>query len=130
MSPSAFSDRLIPAMLCLRPLEPRAARALWKGIQLLSYAFAHCLSDLRADAEPLVRAHGEIEEKSLVVASLWDVIAILCERLDRIPDRNRPHYSPTARFRILRIKRSAEPLRRRNRQALPHLHRNRRALAE
>ena len=105
MSPSAFSDRLIPALLHLRPLEPRAARALWKGIQLLSLAFAQRLSDLRADEEPLVKARGEIEEKSLIVALLWDVIAILCERLDRIPDRNRPHYSPTARFRILRIKR-------------------------
>jgi hypothetical protein len=104
MSASAFSDRLIPAVLRLGHIEPRAARALWKGIQLLSFAFAHCLSDLRADDEPLVKAHGEIQEKSFIEALLWDVVAILCERLDRIPDRQRPHYSPKARIRILRIR--------------------------
>jgi len=34
----------------------------------------------------------------------WDVVDLLGARLDRIPDRRQPHYTPSQRFRILQIR--------------------------
>lgn len=102
MLPPALAHRFIPELRRVPGLTPQAARAHWKALHMLGLGFATRLTLLRSDPEPLSKAHGEIEELSLVIATLWELVAVLRERLERIPDKRRPQYTPSGRFRALR----------------------------
>jgi hypothetical protein len=101
--PPPVADRFIPELRPIRGLTPLAATAYCKALPLLGLAVATRFADLRADPEPLARAHAKIEEQVLVIGALWDFIAVLVQRMQRIPDKRRPQYSPLGRFTILRF---------------------------
>jgi putative transposase len=102
MLPSFLTNRFVPELRGFPGLTPKAARAYWKALHLLGLGFARRLTELRSDSEPLTRAHGEVEELSLVISTLWEVIDLLRERMDRLPDKHRPQHTPRGRFRSLR----------------------------
>ena len=102
MLPSFLADRFIPELRGFPGLTPKAARAYWKALHLLGLGFARRLTELRSDPEPLTRAHGEVEELSLVISTLWEVIDLLRDRMERLPDKHRPQHTPRGRFRALR----------------------------
>jgi putative transposase len=102
---ASLADRLFIAGVCKAALEPLAVRALNRAVHLLSLALAKRIQDLRASDDPLLRAVGQIEEHAILVSLHHEIARILGERWDKIHPKNRPHYTPCQRFRILRIKR-------------------------
>ena len=102
---ASLADRLFIAGICKGALEPLAVRALNRAVHLLSLALAKRIQDLRASDDPLLKAVGQIEEHAILVSLLQEIARILGQRWDKILPKNRPHYTPCQRFRILRIKR-------------------------
>jgi hypothetical protein len=47
---------------------------------------------------------ARLEEAQLHARLAWEIVELLSARLRRIPERHRPHYSPSQRFRALEIK--------------------------
>jgi len=87
-----------------RWLDTLALRALVKATHLLGLALAERLRRYRDSGDPLVRRFGHLEEQALQIALLDESLSVLGSRWDKIPERRRPHYSPEARFRILRLR--------------------------
>src|SRR5262249_35789178 len=58
----------------------------------------------RATNDPLAGAMAQLKEADLRARLAWSIVEILGSRLDKIPDRQRPHFTPAQRFRILEIK--------------------------
>jgi transposase InsO family protein len=62
------------------------------------------LRQLRAQKDPLAEALAQRQEAELRARLAWEAMDILAARLDKIPERRRPYYTPAQRFRILEIK--------------------------
>jgi len=62
------------------------------------------LRDLRATNDPLAEAQARLQEAELRARLAWQIVEILGARLDKIPDRHRPYFTPAQRFQILEIK--------------------------
>jgi hypothetical protein len=99
----SFSDRLFLAGI-KGPLEPLACRALKKAEHLLGLILADRIRELRDADDRLLNAAGQIEEQAAPVSLSREVAAILGARWDKVPDQRRPHYTPTQRFCILRVR--------------------------
>ena len=85
-------------------LDKLALRALLKAHHLLGLALAHRLIDLRASDDPIQAATAQGQTASLLAGCLREALSLLGDRFDKLPERQRPHYTPTQRFRILRLK--------------------------
>ena len=81
-----------------------ALRALLKAHHLLSLTLAHRLTEMRASSDPLAAAVAGETAAALLASWLREALALVGDRLDKLPERKRPHYTPTQRFRILRLK--------------------------
>jgi transposase InsO family protein len=86
------------------PLEKLALRALRQATHLFGLMFAQRVRELRASDDPVLVAMAQALEHEALARLLDEVIDILGERWDKIPDRRRPHYTPVQRARILAIK--------------------------
>lgn len=102
--PSAYLDRLLRAAMKRRALDNLALRALMKATHLLGLALAERLRQYRGSGDPVLDRFAMLQEQTLHVALLRDALSILGSRWDKLPERERPHYTPEARFRILRLK--------------------------
>jgi transposase InsO family protein/DNA-binding transcriptional regulator YiaG len=87
-----------------RSLDTLALRALVKSTHLLGLALAERLREYRDSGDPLLDRFAQLKEEALHAALLGETADILAVRWDKLPERQRPHYSPLARFRILRIR--------------------------
>lgn len=97
-----------PALPC-RPSAalhpPIAQRALQRATRLLALAVGQSLRDLRESPDPLLQSHAVARERSALAALFAEIAELLGGRLDKLPERKRPHYTPAQRWRILEIKR-------------------------
>jgi putative transposase len=59
---------------------------------------------MRESDLPHNRLGAKLEEQTLRIHALEEANSILAARWEKIPDRQRPHYTPELRFRILRLK--------------------------
>jgi transposase InsO family protein len=84
--------------------ETVAHRAALNAAHLLGIAFGLLLRDLRRLKDPLAEALARTKEAELSAKLAFDIVDLLSARLDKIPDRHRPYYTPSQRFRILEIK--------------------------
>jgi hypothetical protein len=84
--------------------EKLALRAALVAAHLLGLAIGRFLREMRGSSDPLVDATALLEEAELRAGIAWDIVDILGARLDKIPDRHRPYYTPSQRFRILQIR--------------------------
>jgi transposase InsO family protein len=82
----------------------RALRATLDTAHLLGLALGVHLRRLRAQGDPLADALSRLREADLRTRLAWETVEILGARLDRIPERRRPYYTPSHRFRVLEIK--------------------------
>jgi putative transposase len=99
-----YLDRLLRAAMKRRNLDGLAVRALMKATHLLGLALAERLRQYRDSGDAVLDRFAQLQEQSLH-AGLWrEAVEILASRWDKLPERQRPHFSPEARFRILRIK--------------------------
>jgi hypothetical protein len=84
--------------------ETLAHRAALNAAHLLGLAFGRVFRDLRRLKDPLAEALARTKEAELSAKLAFDIVDLLSARLDKIPDRHRPYYTPSQRFRILEIK--------------------------
>jgi transposase InsO family protein len=101
---SPYLDRLLRAAMKRRSLDTFALAALLKATHLLGLALAERLREYRGAGDPVLDRFAQLSEQTLHVALLREALGILATRWDKIPERQRPHYTPEARFRILRLK--------------------------
>jgi transposase InsO family protein len=97
-------DRVLRAAMKRRLLDGLALRALMKATHLLGLALAERIRQYRDSGDAVLDRFAQFQEQTLHVALLREALEILASRWDKIPERQRPHFSPEARFRILRIK--------------------------
>jgi transposase InsO family protein/DNA-binding transcriptional regulator YiaG len=88
-----------------RCLDILALNALMKATHLLGLALGERLRQCRHSSDSALRRFARVEEQALHAALLDEALQILGSRWNKIPERQRPHYTPEARFRILRIRR-------------------------
>jgi len=101
----AYADRLFLAGLRRPAMESVARRAVQKAARLLALGLGTGLRELRDSEDPLVSAYAVGREHATLARLLAEVVDLLGSRLDRLPERRRPHYSPHQRWRILEMKR-------------------------
>ena len=101
---SDYLDRLLCAAMKRRLLDSLALRALMKATHLLGLALAERIRQYRDSGDPVLDRFAKLQEQTLHVGLLREALEILASRWDKIPERQRPHFTPEARFRILRIK--------------------------
>jgi transposase InsO family protein len=75
-----------------------------KATHLLGLALAERLRHYRDAGDPVLDRFARLQEQVLHVESLREAIDIHGSRWDKLPERQRPHYTPEARFRILRLR--------------------------
>jgi len=95
-------------MRSFRPLRngslPAALPALLSAIHLLGLALGSALGLLRESGATAARMFERAEEQALLLRMMREAAGILGARWDKVPERQRPHYAPEQRFRILRIR--------------------------
>jgi transposase InsO family protein len=101
---SPYLDRLLCAAMKRRSLDSLALRALMKATHLLGLALAERLRQYRDSSDSCFDHFAQLKEEELHAALLRETADILVTRWDKLPERQRPHYSPQARFRILRLR--------------------------
>jgi transposase InsO family protein len=84
--------------------ERFALRAVLTAARLLGLAAGTHLRLLRNLNDPLAGMQARLEEAHLHARLAWEIVELLSSRFRRIPERHRPHYSPSQRFRALEIK--------------------------
>ena len=84
--------------------ERLALRATLTASHLLGLATGTHLRTLRGHPDPLLGLQGRVEEAELKARASIEVAETLASRFRKIPERQRPHYSPAQRFRILEIR--------------------------
>lgn len=102
--PSPYLDRLLRAAMRRRDLDTLALRALMKATHLLGLALAARLREYRDGRDPALDRFAQIQEQVLHASLLREALDVLGSRWDKLPERQRPHYSAEARFRILRLR--------------------------
>jgi len=79
-------------------------RAVLATARLLGLAAGTHLRQLRNLNDPLARMQARIEEAQLHARLAWEIVDLLSARFRKIPEKQRPHYSPSQRFRALEIR--------------------------
>jgi hypothetical protein len=101
---TTYRDRLFLALVRHKKLEPFALRALLKATHLLGLALGSRLAQMHESGDLRQKLLAEAHEQALHARLFHEAAQILGSRFDKLPERQRPHYSPEARFRILRLK--------------------------
>jgi transposase InsO family protein/DNA-binding transcriptional regulator YiaG len=83
---------------------PAALPALLRAAHVLGLALGSAFGRLRESGATAARMFERAEEQALLLRMMREAAAILGARWDKVPERQRPHYGPEQRFRILRIR--------------------------
>src|SRR5271169_6485395 len=81
-----------------------ALPALLRATHLLGLALGSALGKLRESGVTAAKMFERAEESALLLRMMREAAGILGARWDKVPERQRPHYAPEQRFRILRIR--------------------------
>lgn len=84
--------------------ERFALRALLTTARLLGLAAGTHLRHLRNLGDPLTTLQARLDEALLQARLAWEILEIQSARFRKVPDKERPHYSPAQRFRALEIR--------------------------
>src|SRR5664279_3827048 len=87
-----------------RSVDPAALPALLRATHLLGLALGSALGRLRESGATAARMFERAEESALLLRMTREAAGILAARWHKVPERQRPHYGPEHRFRILRIR--------------------------
>jgi putative transposase len=102
--PDSYTQRLFLHGLLKTKLDRFALLALFKAQHLLGLVLAKRLVEMRASDDPVLAAFAKAEAGALLVHVLREALDILGARLDKLPERRRPQYTPSQRFQILSLK--------------------------
>jgi len=86
-----------------RATEKLALGAAFAAAHLFGIAAGISLRQLRAMSDPLAEALARASEAELKAVFLSSAFEILGQRIDKLPERRRPFYSPQQRFQILEL---------------------------
>ena len=81
-----------------------ALPALLRATHLLGLALGSAFGRLRVTGSRAASLFVRAEEQALLLRMMREATGILGARWDKVSERQRPHYSPEQRFRILRIR--------------------------
>src|SRR5450759_3852085 len=81
-----------------------ALPALLHASHLFGLALGSALGRLQESGVTAARLFERSEENALLLRMMREAAEILGARWDKVPERQRPHYPPEQRFRILRIR--------------------------
>ena len=103
------ADTPIPVQLRVRNLKDRAThrlanRAILYAARMLGVTAGTRLSEFRGRDGGFQDLKARLDRAELLASIAWRVVGLLHTRLAKVPDRQRPHYSATARFEILEIR--------------------------
>ena len=84
--------------------ERFALRAVLATARLFGLAAGTHLRQLRNLSDPLASMQARLEEAQLHARLAWEIVELLSARFRKIPERHRPHYSPSQRFRALEVR--------------------------
>lgn len=84
--------------------ERLALRATLAASHLLGLATGTHLRSLRALHDPIADLQARLQLAELRARLAGEALDILAARFAKIPERHRPYYTPSQRFRILEIK--------------------------
>jgi transposase InsO family protein len=84
--------------------SPSALPALLRATHLFGLALGSAFGRLRESGAAAAKMFERAEEQALLLRMAREAAGILGARWDRVPERQRPHYGPEQRFRILRIR--------------------------
>jgi transposase InsO family protein len=87
-----------------RPVDPAPLPALRRATRLLGLALGSALGRLREAGATSAQLFARAEESALLLRMAREAAEILGTRWDKVPERQRPHYQPEQRYRILRIR--------------------------
>jgi transposase InsO family protein len=104
-----LTDTTPPGHLRLRgrvnhATERLALRATLTASHLLGLATGVHLRYLRNQNDPLMALQARLEEAELKARLAWELLEMQTARLAKLPERQRPFYTPSQRFRILEIR--------------------------
>jgi len=99
-----LDDRVLSALARRRNFTTRALRLLMCTREQLSIALGLVLVKLRESAEPLQTVLAGLQEHRIHVQQLTEENRYLRSRLSRVPPKERSHYTPDERYRILLYK--------------------------
>lgn len=102
-TPDDVADRLFQRALERRPYDSRALRAYLKAMRFLGLAFGQQLAGLRSSDDRVERALADAHSSKILAYVLREAVEILGARIDKLPPRQRPHFTPAQRFRILEL---------------------------
>ena len=100
----SLAERAVVRIAKSRHIDRFAVRALLRANELLGLALGVLLAKLRDSDDRLAGAFAQSEANALQARLFSEIAQIVGERWDKIPDRRRPHYTPSQRFRILRLR--------------------------
>ncbi len=100
----SFAEKLFLRTLRKTRLDRVALRALLRAHRLLSLALAQRLSEMRQSDDPLEAACADVQAGALLAYLLREIVDLQGDRIDKLSEHRRPHFTPTQRFRILRLK--------------------------
>jgi transposase InsO family protein len=103
-APETLAERLFQRALVRKPMDRLALRALTKATRLLSLALGQRLAEMRVSDDARGRELATSVSGTVLVHAQREIIELLGARLDKLPPRQRPHYTPVQRFRIIQIK--------------------------
>lgn len=101
---TSFLERAFIRALRTAPHDRPALRAMLRAHRLLGMVVAQRLLEHRHRDDPLEAATAQAHASDILVYVLREALSLLGGRFDKLPDRKRPHYGPTQRFRILRLR--------------------------
>jgi transposase InsO family protein len=84
--------------------ERLALQATLAATHLFGLATGTHLRRLRSLPDPVAELKARLEEAELRARLAWRIVEMLIERFSKIPERNRPYFTPAQRFHILEIR--------------------------
>ena len=84
--------------------DPVALPALRRATRLFGLALGSALGRLREAGATSAQQFARAEQSALLLRMAREAAEILGARWDKVPERQRPHYQPEQRYRILRIR--------------------------
>ena len=96
-----FADHVFQRAARHRGLTPSVLSILLRAMELLALALGTRIASLRDSDDALAQAVARIATQEHLLEMERQSNAILVGRWEKIPPRNRPHYTPEQRYKIL-----------------------------
>jgi len=106
MTPDAYLDRMVLTFSRVPGADRALLATMLRAMELLGRLVGTQLAVMRNTGEPVQVLAAQVTAQTVVVGAWRQACEIMAARWDRVPPRERPHYTPEQRFRILEVQRT------------------------